>query len=118
MLTPPPGLKVLVATKPIDFRKGADGLAVLAQEVVKQSPSCGICFLFRGKRADRIKILWPGDGTGLMPVQQLSGFILHLLRLKTGALIAAARSASRSHRLQCLTGGFGPGASYRYAWPL
>jgi hypothetical protein len=29
MLTPPPGLKVLVATKPIDFRKGADGLAVL-----------------------------------------------------------------------------------------
>ena len=41
MLTPPPGLKVLVATKPIDFRKGADGLAALAQEVLKQNPLSG-----------------------------------------------------------------------------
>jgi len=30
-------------------------------------------------------------------------------------LMAAARSASRFHRLDCLTGGFGPGVSYRYA---
>jgi transposase len=41
MLTSPPGLKVLVATKPIDFRKSADGLAALAQEVFKQNPLSG-----------------------------------------------------------------------------
>jgi transposase len=63
MLTPPPGLKVLVATKPIDFRKGADGLAALAQEVLKQNPLSGTALVFRAKRADRVKILvWDGSG--------------------------------------------------------
>jgi transposase len=33
-------------------------------------------------------------------------------------LVAAARSMSRSHRLQCLTGRFDPGASYKQAWAL
>ena len=61
MLEPPPGLRVLVATKPIDFRKGADGLAALAQEVLKQDPLSGVALVFRAKRADRIKILlWDG----------------------------------------------------------
>jgi transposase len=41
-----------------------DGLAMLAQEVVKQNPYSGHMFAFRGKRADRIKILW-WDGTGM-----------------------------------------------------
>lgn len=64
MLTPPPGLRVLVATAPIDFRKGADGLAALAQEVLKQDPLSGVALVFRAKRADRVKILvW--DGTGV-----------------------------------------------------
>ncbi len=63
MLTPPPGLRVLVATAPIDFRKGADGLAALAQEVLKQDPLSGVALVFRAKRADRIKILvWDGSG--------------------------------------------------------
>ena len=63
MLTPPPGLKVLVATKPVDFRRGADGLAVLTQEVLKQNPLSGTAFVFRSKRADRVKILvWDGSG--------------------------------------------------------
>ena len=35
-----------------------------AQEVVKQSPRSGHVFVFRGRRADRLKILW-WDGTGL-----------------------------------------------------
>jgi hypothetical protein len=34
------------------------------QEVLKKSPHSGHMFVFRGKRADRIKILW-WDGTGL-----------------------------------------------------
>ena len=32
MLTPPAGMRVLVATRPVDFRKGAGGLAALAKE--------------------------------------------------------------------------------------
>jgi transposase len=58
------GLKVLVATKPIDFRKGMDGLAALVKEHMGADPFSGAVFVFRAKRADRIKlIVW--DGTGL-----------------------------------------------------
>lgn len=58
------GLKVLVATKPIDFRKGMDGLAALVKEHLRADPFSGTVFVFRAKRADRIKlIVW--DGTGL-----------------------------------------------------
>lgn len=60
MLTPPAGLKVFVATKPVDFRKGADGLAVFAKEVLRQDPPSGVALVFR---TDRVKILvWDGSG--------------------------------------------------------
>jgi transposase len=58
------GLKVLVATKPIDFRKGMDGLAALVKEHLGADPFSGTVFVFRAKRADRVKLIaW--DGTGL-----------------------------------------------------
>jgi transposase len=58
------GLKVLVASKPIDFRKGMDGLAALVKEQLGTDPFSGTVFVFRAKRADRVKmIVW--DGTGL-----------------------------------------------------
>jgi len=60
----PPGVRVLVATKPVDFRKGADTLAALAKEALKQDPYAGTVLVFRARRADRIKIL-VYDGTGL-----------------------------------------------------
>ena len=65
MISIPSGVRVLVATKPIDFRKGGDSLAALAQEALKQDPYSGVVLVFRAKRADRIKIVtW--DGTGLV----------------------------------------------------
>lgn len=39
MLTPPTGLTIYVATQPVDFRKGADGLALLAKETLDQDPN-------------------------------------------------------------------------------
>ena len=60
-----PGARVLVATKPVDFRKGAEGLAALVKDQMKLEPFSGGVFVFRAKRADRIKIVsW--DGTGLV----------------------------------------------------
>lgn len=47
-----------------DMRKGFDGLALLVQEVLKKDPYSGHLFLFRGRRADKIKILYY-DTTGL-----------------------------------------------------
>ena len=61
------GVRVLVATKPVDFRKGADSLASLAKEALGQDPFSGTVLVFRARRADRIKlVVW--DGTGLVMV--------------------------------------------------
>ncbi len=40
------------------MRKGFDGLAVLLQQVLEQSPHSGALFAFRGKRGDLVKLLW------------------------------------------------------------
>ena len=58
-----PAARVLVATKPVDFRKGADGLAAVAKEALGQDPFTGTVIVFRARRADRIKIIvWDGSG--------------------------------------------------------
>ena len=53
-----------LAMGPTDMRKGFDGLALLVQEVLKKDPYSGHLFIFRGRRSDRLKLLY-SDGTGL-----------------------------------------------------
>ena len=60
----PPGTKVHLAFGYIDMRKGMDSLSVLVQEVLQQDPFTGHLFVFRGRRANLIKIVF-WDGTGL-----------------------------------------------------
>jgi transposase len=57
-------MQVLVATKPVDFRKQADGLAAIVQAGLGVDPFCGAIYVFRCKRMDRVKLLW-WDGSGL-----------------------------------------------------
>ena len=57
MIVPSSGARVLIATRPVDFRKGMDGLAALVQEHLRLDPYSGAIFVFRAKRADRIKLL-------------------------------------------------------------
>ena len=65
MIAVPAGMRVMVATKPVDFRCGADSLVALVREQLEHDPFSGTIFIFRSKRADRLKILaW--DGTGLV----------------------------------------------------
>ena len=72
MIAPPQigssgGVRVLMATKPVDFRKGANGLAALIKDEMKTDPFSGVVYVFRAKRADRIKLLyWDGTGVVLM----------------------------------------------------
>ena len=54
MIAVPAGMRVLVATRPADFRLGADGLVALVRETLGQDPFSGAIFVFRSKRADRI----------------------------------------------------------------
>lgn len=60
----PQGLKVHLAIGCTDMRKGIDGLAMLVQAVLRQDPFCGHLFVFRGRKANLIKIVY-WDGTGL-----------------------------------------------------
>jgi transposase len=64
MISAPAGIRIVVATAPVDGRKGMDSLAAVVQQALRESPFSGDIFIFRTKRADRIKIVaW--DGTGL-----------------------------------------------------
>ena len=65
MIVPSQKVRVVIATKPVDFRKGHDGLAAVAERELGLDPHSGLVIVFRAKRADRIKVLlW--DGTGLV----------------------------------------------------
>ncbi len=64
MIGPGADARVLVATRPVDFRKGADSLAALVKAEHGADPFSGVVYVFRAKRADRIKLVW-WDGTGL-----------------------------------------------------
>jgi transposase len=67
MIAVPAGVKVLVAAKPVDFRKGGDGLAALVREALGEDPFSGTIFIFRSKRADRLKIVaWDGSSLVLL----------------------------------------------------
>lgn len=58
-----------MATRPVDFRKGIDGLALAVQEMFGLDPFSGAVFVFRSKRADRVKLLvW--DRTGMVLVHK------------------------------------------------
>jgi transposase len=57
----PSGTVRVMATKPVDFRKGAEGLAALVRETMKSDPFSGAVYVFRAKRADRVKLIYWDD---------------------------------------------------------
>ncbi|TAZ85723.1 transposase [Rhizobium ruizarguesonis] len=59
----PSGVKVFLASHPIDFRKGPDSLLSLVRDA-GSDPFNGALYVFRAKRADRVKIVW-WDGSGV-----------------------------------------------------
>ena len=54
----------MAARGPVDFRNRLDGLAAVVQQALRENPFAGDLFVFRAKRADRVKIVY-WDGTGL-----------------------------------------------------
>ena len=74
MINVPAGARVLLATRPIDFRKGAHSLTVLAQEALAEDPFSGAVIVYRAKRGDRLKILvWDSSGLVLVWKQLQQG---------------------------------------------
>ncbi len=91
IFVPPGPIRILVATKPVDFRKGMDGLAALVKEQLKADPFSGVIFCFRAKRADRVKLVF-WDGTGLC----LFAKRLELLRTRRSQAGRASETPGRS----------------------
>src|SRR5207249_5617121 len=67
VIGPSGNVRVMVATKLVDFRKGAEGLAALVRETMRTDPFSGVVYVFRAKRADRVKLIfWDGIGVVLV----------------------------------------------------
>ncbi len=66
MLQFAPGVKVYLALKPVDMRRGFDGLAADVVQMLRNDPYSGAAFVFRSKRGDYVKILtWDGSGPAI-----------------------------------------------------
>ena len=58
MIGPGTGVRVYLACGITDMRRGIEGLATLTQDVLRQKPTGGAVFAFRGRRGDRLKLLY------------------------------------------------------------
>jgi transposase len=57
------GTRVWLAAGVTDMRRGFDGLASIVQGALLEDPFSGHVFVFRGRKGDRVKVLWwSGDG--------------------------------------------------------
>ena len=87
-------IQVLVATKPVDFRKQSDGLAAIVQQALAADPFCGTVYVFRSKRADRVKLLW-WDGTGICLLnKRLEGGQFRWPKIEDGVMRLSAAQLS------------------------
>ena len=50
MIGPSGAVRVMLATRPVDFRNGMDGLAALVQDAMGADPFSGTVYVFRSKR--------------------------------------------------------------------
>ena len=63
MLSLPPAVKLWYCSAPVDMRLGFDGLFALVRCRLHADPLSGHLFIFRNRRADRLKVLyWGGHG--------------------------------------------------------
>jgi transposase len=94
VIGPTGAVRVMVATKPVDFRKGAEGLATLVRERMLADPFSGTVYVFRAKRADRIKLIF-WDGTGLcLFAKRLEDGIFRWPKIEDGVMRLSAAQLS------------------------
>jgi len=62
-----PQRRLCVATEPVDFRKGLDGLAAVCRQRLGANPLEGAVYVFRNRAGTALKLLlYDGQGSWLM----------------------------------------------------
>jgi|GEM_PF-1253053 len=62
-----PQSRIFLATEPVDFRKGRDGLAAVCRQRLGENPLEGAVYVFRNRSATALKLLlYDGQGYWLM----------------------------------------------------
>jgi transposase len=87
MIALPAGTQIWIACGVTDLRKGFDGLAALVQMQLAEDIYSGQLFVFRGRRGDRVKLVW-WDGDGLC---------LFCKRLESGKFVWPQASSGTAH---------------------
>ena len=77
MIAPPSGARIWLAAGVTDMRKGMNGLALQVQQALGRDPHAGDLYVFRGRRADLVKVLWHDD----------VGMSLYAKRLERGRFV-------------------------------
>ena len=98
------GTRVWLVAGVTDMRKGFDGLAALVATTLEADPFSGHVFVFRGKRGDRIKLLWyAGDG-----------LCLFAKRLERGRFVWPQAQSGRVHLTTAQLSMFLEGIDWRH----
>lgn len=110
MIGLPAGTRVWLAAGVTDMRRGFDGLAAVVHNTLHADPFSGHVFVFRGRRGDRVKVLWwSGDGMCLFAKRLEAGHfvwpgaqsgVVHLTPAQLSMLLEGIdwRRPQRTHR--------------------
>ena len=94
MIGVPQGARIWLACGATDMRRSFDGLAALVQTQLEADPFADHCFVFRGRRGNRLKILWySGDGMNLL-AKRLDGGHFVWPRTATGSVALTSAELS------------------------
>ena len=88
MIAPGQRMPIVIATKPVDFRRGHDGPAATVQNALGLDPHSGLTVIFRSKRGERGKIpVWddePGKRAFQWKDRPANGLVMVYKRLDEG----------------------------------
>jgi transposase len=108
----PVGVRVFLCVEPVDMRLGFDRLAQVARERVGRDPvDGGALFVFGGRAASRLKVLW-FDRNGLcllykryhqarfeLPAAASGQRVLHIDAAALAALLAGVPRPARAEKI-------------------